>query len=624
MGVLGRGARRRTGALGALLVAAVAAWQPGSAAAAAHGDSRPADVRPQVFDGSDMTTLPENLTYTLSPQLAAMLGRRTLDAAGVRALRAAARPDLPGERTPPVGTTLLWPALDVVDGGLTGTGIYLKQYTLRAVGKKIEVWVASGSDNVSTGTAFPAADCRNQVPHSTEITDAQVAYLVKQFDDNIYPKETTAFSTPMDRPGALTVPGLTAAGLDFAGDGDHTVTLVDNVRDPNFYEFPKNRSYIAGFFAPIFNELTDRNVMTIDAFDWVHRTGASPANEPNSNLCKSRPARPFSYEAVFGHEWQHLLHAYQDSGETTWVNEGLSMFAESLDGYTDTRRSVHQTRAESDIFCFHGFGNIKGPSNPNPNPCGGPQNSLTAWGDEGPGSEILADYGNAWSFMLFLYDRYGIPFMSALHRDGEKQGLASVQAQLDKVVPGTKVQDVLHDFQLMNLVDTYADVSGGTVQGIARNRVTTKSLDATVNLANDTAYAKPGAAPNGADYLQLRQGGKALRSFAFTGDRTTIAPPADPGALAVPFVQDPAAAPAPVQNWFVSLVGIDKAHHRVLVRSFDKAFAVTLGAQDLAAFKDFPLVVAVVAHDDPTDLDPSTEQYAHYSLTVDGTARRGG
>ena len=31
-----------------------------------------------------------------------------------------------------------------------------------------------------------------------------------------------------------------------------------------------------GFFSSQFNDLVDRNVMTIDAFDWLHRTGAEP------------------------------------------------------------------------------------------------------------------------------------------------------------------------------------------------------------------------------------------------------------------------------------------------------------------------------------------------------------
>ena len=60
---------------------------------------------------------------------------------------------------------------------------------------KIEVWVAND-------TAFPAGDCRAQIPNSTTITDAQVAHLITEFDTNMYPKETSAFSTPPDRDGS--------------------------------------------------------------------------------------------------------------------------------------------------------------------------------------------------------------------------------------------------------------------------------------------------------------------------------------------------------------------------------------------------------------------------------------
>jgi hypothetical protein len=477
---------------------------------------------------------------------------------------------------------------------------------------------------VSTGTEFPKGDCRNAVPHSTEITDAQVANLISQFDGNMYPKETKAFSTPPDRAGVYTVPGLVATGIDFAGDGDHTVTLVDNVRDANFYDFPKNRSYTAGFFAPILNELTDRNVMTIDAFDWLHRTGPNPKDEPSADLCKSRPAHPFTYEGVFAHEWQHLLESYLDTNEVNWVNEGLSMFAESLVGYADTLRSVHEKNAQNDIFCFHGFGTIKGPANPNPVPCGGAQNSLTAWGDEGQGSEILADYGNARSFMLFLYDRYGTAFMSALHRDGAAQGLASLQGQLDALAHGAKAADVLHDFQLMNLVDAYVDGGSGAVRGIDRARVTTRSLDATVNLANPSSYDLPGAAPNGADYVLLRLPGSALRSVDFAGDAGVLAAPGQSSGLPLPFTNADDRKGGSVSNWYVSLVGIDKAHHRALVSSRDKAFGAAWSAAQLAPFKGYPMVVAVIAHDNADDLDPVAERYAKYSLRVNGIDQRGG
>jgi hypothetical protein len=597
-----------------LLTAAVGGPPVGAAEAAAPADPVASVAAPI----DDMLSLPENATYALSPQLARMLGVTTLDGGALRGLRAAARPGLPGERTPPVGTTLLWPAMDISDSALIP--IYLKPYTLRAVGEKIEVWVASGQDGVSAGTAFPAGDCRNDVPNSTAVTDAQVRDLVRQFDRNMYPKETATLSTPPDRAGVNTLPGLTAAGLNFAGDGDHTVTLVDNVRDPNFYAFPQNKSYVAGFYAPIFNQLTDRNVMTIDAFDWLHRTGAEPANEPSADLCKSRPARPFAYEGVFAHEWQHLLQQYQDPRELPWVNEGLSDFAISLTRYGDAARGVKEKAAQAHVYCFQGYGTVRGPANPNPNPCGGPQNSLTTWGDEGSGSEILADYGNAWSFMLFLYDRYGAAFMSALHRDSAHQGLASVQAQLDTFANGTKVADVLHDYQLMNLVDHEVDMRAGTVSGIAKSRVTSRSLDASVNLANPTSYLKPGAAPNGADYVLLKENGRMLRSVGFRGDRTVLSASSDAGS--VPVAESKDRAGASVHNWFVSLVGIDKARHRVLVASRDGAFSASWTARQLAVFKAYPMVVAVIAHDDPDELDGIGGDYAGYSFEVNG--RRSG
>jgi hypothetical protein len=574
--------------------------------------------------GGDMATLEPATGYTLSPQLTSMLGTTTLDAAGLSRLQAAARPALSGEPTPPVGTTLLWPAIDASKVGVTG--LYLKPYTLRAVGSKIEVWVATGCDAISCGTAFPSGDCRNAVPGSTDVTDSQIHALIKQFDENMYPTETATFSTPRERNGTATVPGIAAAGVDFAGDGTHTVTLIDNVRDPNFYEFPKNKTYVAGFFAPIFNQLTDRNVMTIDAFDWVHRTGADPANEPDADLCKSRPARARAYEGVFAHEWQHLLESYQDPTESTWVNEGLSDFAISLVGYADTRRNVDQLGAQSHIFCFHGYGTVKGLGNPNPTPCGGPENSLTLWQDEGTGSEVLADYGNAWSFMLFLHDRYGSDFIRALHQDGAHRGLAGVSAQLARFASGTKVADVLHDFQLMNLVGHYAAATRSKVFGIEAARVRTASLDAMINLDNPACWAIPGAAPNGADYMLLRDGnnpipGNALRSFDFIGNHTVI--PTEGPFAKLPILGSPADF-MPVQNWHVSLVGIDPVFNRVLVRSFDQAFTASADAAALKAFASYPRVVAVVAHDDTDDTNSGAEFYAGYQLRINGVLQPGG
>ena len=170
--------------------------------------------------------------------------------------------------------------------------------------------------------------------------------------------------------------------------------------------------------------------MTIDAYDWAHRTGANPPDEPTDDLCTSRPARPRLYEGTFAHEWQHLLHYYTDPFEVNWVDEGLADFAQTLTGYVDGTRTVFDSGGDSHLYCFQGFGIVQTPFNPNPRDCGGPENSLNLW-DEGDPAEVLADYGIAYSLLLFLFDRYGIDLITRMHNDGELQGLASLDAALE-------------------------------------------------------------------------------------------------------------------------------------------------------------------------------------------------
>ncbi len=432
---------------------------------------------------------------------------------GVRASQARALPAPAAGVTPPVGTVRQWLGLDDFNGVL-----YRKEYTLRGVGNNIEVWVAND-------LSFPAGDCRSQIPSSTVVTDAQVADLVHEFDTNMYPKETAAFSTPPDRDGtnAQLGPDANGNGGVYTGDGNKTVTLVDNIRDDNYYTFPAAPTYIAGFHSSQFNELLDRNVMSIDAFDWAHRTGDNPPDEPTDDLCTSRPARPNLYESTFAHEWQHLAHYYTDPFETTWVNEGLSDFAQTLTGYVDATRTVFDRGADSHLYCFQGFGTVQTPFNPNPRDCGGPENSLNLWGEDNNPNAVLADYGNAYSMMLFLFDRYGTDLISRLHRDGDLQGLASLDAALD-AEGAADMYRVIHDFQSMVLLDKIVgDARHSVVVGVPKGRVTTPSLRSTVNLANPDANDDPGAAPNGADYVALQGAngqvlkGRDLRSLSFTG-----------------------------------------------------------------------------------------------------------
>ncbi|HSS74750.1 MAG TPA: hypothetical protein VLK53_14420 [Gaiellaceae bacterium] len=429
-----------------------------------------------------------------------------------------------------VGETRNWLGLDDKYGFY-----YRKQYTLRGVGQHIEVWVASELNRrapsltslpqvgQSSGTNFLDNDCRNG--DRTQITDTQVNYLIGQFDNNIYPKESAAFSVPPDRDGSGAQIALPPP-YDPTGDGDHIVVLVDNVRDDNFYDLNNTQgfSYIAGFFSSQLNDFFDRNVMTIDAFDWLHRTGANPPNDPvPGDNCNSAPARPSLYEGTFAHEYQHLLESYEDPDEVNWVNEGLSDWAQTLTGYVNPAVPITKTGFDSHTQCFLGWLGVQTPANPNPRD-GGPENSLTRWGDQGD-DEILCDYGAAYTFMEFLAGRYGTDFMTRLHRNDDN-GLVGLQAVLKQESSKLEAQDVLHDWSLMVALDGLID-DGAKIAGHPREKsVTTPTLHATINWDTPEAYSTPGAPSNGADYVRLRKAsgayfrGDEITSIGFTGATT--------------------------------------------------------------------------------------------------------
>jgi hypothetical protein len=499
---------RRVTALGLTATAAMVAALvlPSGAATAKPGD----DGNPKVAKGKSGDIRSVGPDYNNGKKL--RLDKRTLAAAKARVSAQNAR-QANGDHE--VGDQLRWLALDDNTGG-----IYLKTYTLRGLGDHIQVWVADDR-------AFPTGDCRNALG-LTDITDAQVNGFIHEFDTNIYPKESASFSTPPDRDGASSRLGGQLGDPDYykvsADQADDIVTLIDNVRDANFDDpsTPDGQTYIAGFFYSVFNEFVNRNVMTIDAFDWLHRTGATPPDDttdPAYAACaqsqnQSRPygaPRPHLYEGTFAHEYQHLLEYYASPGEFSWINEGLSDYAQSLVGYVDTSIPPADPAADGHIKCFTGY---------QPPQFGGPENSLTLWQDQG-GPEILCDYGAAYSFMMYLFDHYGEDFMSALHRE-DLNGLEGLDKVLDQFGSRKSGMDTIHDWAAMMALDAQLD-KGRKLTGGRIADYTSTSLSSSINFANTQAYDSPGAPPNGSDYVRLRDkngnplSAAQLKSISFKG-----------------------------------------------------------------------------------------------------------
>jgi hypothetical protein len=306
-----------------------------------------------------------------------------------------------------------------------------------------------------------------------------------------------------------------------------------NIRDENFYDTSNANGfgYVVGYHSSTMNELTDRNIMTIDAFDWVHRSGANPPNEPvtgPTQACASRPAYPYRMESTFAHEYQHLLEYYASPGEANWVNEGLSDYAMRKTGFAKPEIPNGEIGAEGHLQCFYGnLGSTLGGV-----PLGGPENGLTWWEDQG-GGEVICDYGAAWSMMEYLEGQFGEAFMTALHNE-DANGLPGLQKVLDRFLTGRKAQDVVHQWSVSIALDSVLDAANGrgpgrdSADGRGRDRdfvYQIPTLAAAINWDNEQSYSSPGAPPNGADYVRLRDGAgtylsaKQLRELSFSGQK---------------------------------------------------------------------------------------------------------
>ena len=485
----------------AVLVVLIALAVP-SIAAAANGNGN-------AYGRDGVRPVPPDVKVKVTKQKKKELAEQ-MDAAG------ATTPGTTASKTPPLNTVRPWLAIDIRTGGLIAAN-----FTLKGVGQKIEVWV----QNTRT---FPAGDCRNTNPADLAITDAQVASLIAAFDSNMFPIESRLFSTPPDRDGSKETLHL-GPPFVFTGDGDKIVTLVMNIRDQNYGDMNNANGfgYVVGYHSSGINDLHDRNTMTIDAFDWAHRSGAEPPNEPVTGpdaACKSRPAFPHRMESTFAHEYQHLIEAYASPGEQNWVDEGLADYAMRKTGYAKPEIPQGQIGSDSHIQCFYGnlgvtLGGV---------PLGGPENGLTWWEDQGDG-ETLCDYGAAWTMMEYLEGQFGEAFMTALHNE-DLNGLPGLQAVLDRFVTGRKAQDVVHDWLAAVTLDNVLDTQN--LRGEARDaRYQIPALAAAINWETVQAYNSPGAPPNGADFVRLRDAAGAfvtaasVREISFAGQKQFASKP---------------------------------------------------------------------------------------------------
>ena len=256
------------------------------------------------------------------------------------------------------------------------------------VGDQEVFWVSNMDTNKSKKVKAVLAYMR---PHVYFWVDTRVSYdekdvkrLVDAFEDKIYKTDRAFF-------GSEWTPGI---------DGDPHLYIL-YTRDMG--------AWVAGYFSS-----ADELPPFAHPYSNAHEMFVLSAE--NTNL-----RGDFTY-GVLAHEFQHMIHWYQDRNETTWLNEGASELASFLNGY-NVGGTDWQYASNADV-------------------------QLNAWGD--PQLEDTGPhYGASFLFVAYFLGRYGEEATRTLIGRPEN-GLESVDLTLQELGETITVDDLFADWAVAN------------------------------------------------------------------------------------------------------------------------------------------------------------------------------
>lgn len=130
--------------------------------------------------------------------------------------------------------------------------------------------------------------------------------------------------------------------------------------------------------------------------------------------------------SIAAHEFQHMIRHQVDHNESTWLDEGFSMFTEHYLGHNQSPLAVANAFIQA------------------------PQTQLNRWSADDP---IIANYGAGLVFVNYFYQRFGVPGLQQLSQE-PADGLQGVDAALKSLgEPGVEV--FFADWVLANTLPIY-------------------------------------------------------------------------------------------------------------------------------------------------------------------------
>ncbi len=222
----------------------------------------------------------------------------------------------------------------------------------------------------------------------------------RNFDEIIYPKNTANF-------GSEFKPGI---------DGDNRIfLLMFDIKDG----YDGSGGFVGGYFYPV------------DSYPQSKLPPHIKSNEREILYLDINPSDPTKerFFATVAHEFQHMIHFYQDRNEYTWVNEACSQIAPYLCGYGHASQIISYMRA--------------------------PDNSLTAWAK----AQMLANYGQVYLWNYYIHSKVLAEVKDEKKRSAffynlvksDKQGIAGFAKALQSV--STSFTSVFTRFCITNFVN---------------------------------------------------------------------------------------------------------------------------------------------------------------------------
>lgn len=279
-----------------------------------------------------------------------------------------------------VSSTYTWQGADLTTA--PSYTPYSVPSTCRAVGTHCYIFVEDANWNV-------------------RVTQAQVNAIENAFDN----------STPANAAKGIYQTDVETFGNPPDVDGDpRIIILIMDIRDG----YTPGNAYTAGYFFS-----RDQTNNTGSNHAEIYYLDCNPL-DLTANLSMAMQTT--------AHEFQHMIHYnYQHGNQTTFLNEGCSLVAELVNGYTFREQSSFANDTPQGLFVWR------------------------------TGNDVLKDYSRAARFMLYFYDQLGVQFLGKFVQSAYA-GITGIDDALSKLTTTTsrRFADILPDWYIANAVDNAA------------------------------------------------------------------------------------------------------------------------------------------------------------------------